>query len=99
MVGRLMTALRQVQGELAHLLDAPTILPLCRALGYTWRQRVLDPVTTIHLSILQTLHGNTACSHLPHLAGQQFTASAFCQARSRLPLRVWQQVLRGVCAT
>jgi hypothetical protein len=25
MVSRIMTALRQVQGELAHLLDAPTI--------------------------------------------------------------------------
>jgi len=60
MVRRIMTALRQVQGDLAHLLDAPMILPLCRAVGYTWRQRVLDPVTTIHLSILQVLHGNTA---------------------------------------
>ena len=99
MVGRIMTALRQVQGELVHLLNAATILPLCRELGYTWRQRILDPVTTIHLSILQILHGNTACSHLPHLAGHQFTASAFCQARRRLPLRIWQQVLRQVCGT
>lgn len=99
MVRRIMTALRQVHGELAHLLDATTILPLCREVGYTWRQRLLDPVTTIQLSLLQILHGHTACSHLPHLAGQQFTASAFCQARSRLPLPVWQQVLRRVCGT
>jgi hypothetical protein len=33
---------------------------------------VLDPVTTLHLFILQVLHRNTACSHLPHLSGAEF---------------------------
>jgi hypothetical protein len=80
------------------MFDAPTILTLCREVGYQWRPRVLDPVTTVHLLLLQILHGNTACSHLPHLAGLRFTAAAFCQARTRLPLVVWQQLVRQTSA-
>lgn len=60
--------------------------------------RLLDPVTTVHLFILQILHSNTACSHLPRLEGQHFTASAFCQARTRLPLGIWQQLRRRTAA-
>jgi hypothetical protein len=33
-------------------------------------------------------------THLPHLAGRTFTASAFCQARARLPLAVFQALVR-----
>jgi hypothetical protein len=60
--------------------------------------RQLDPVTTVHLFLLQILHRNTACAHLPHLAAQRFTASAFCQARTRLPLFVCEQLLRRTSA-
>lgn len=98
MVGTVTEALRHIKAELAALLDAPTILALCHEVGYQWRTRLLDPVTTVHLFILQILHGNTACSHLPRLVGQRFTASAFCQARTRLPLGVWQQLLRRTAA-
>ena len=42
------------------------------------------------------LHGNTALTHVSLLAGRAFTASAFCQARARLPLAVFQTVLRAV---
>lgn len=94
MIGTVMEALRHIKAELAALLDAPTILALCHEMGYQWRVRLLDPVTTVHLFLLQILHGNTACSHLPRLVGQHFTASAFCQARTRLPLGLWQQLLR-----
>jgi hypothetical protein len=69
-------ARRHINAELAALLDAPTIVALCREVGYQWRPRQLDPVTTVHLFILQILHGHIAGSHLPHLAGQRFTASA-----------------------
>ena len=98
MVGTVTEALRHINAELAALLDAPTIVALCREVGYQWRSRLLDPVTTVHLFILQILHGNTACSHLPRLVAQRFTASAFCQARTRLPLGVWQQLLRRTVA-
>jgi len=98
MIGRVTEALRHLKAELAALLDTPTILALCREVGYQWRARLLDPVTTVPLCILHILHGNTAWSHLPHLAAQRFTASAFCQARPRLPLVVWQQLLRRTAA-
>jgi hypothetical protein len=98
MIGTVTAVLTHVKADLARVLDATTILALCREAGYQWRPRLLDPVTTVHLFILQILHGNTACSHLPHLAGQRFTASAFCQARARLPLVVWQQLLRRTTA-
>jgi DDE family transposase len=101
MVGTVTEALRHMKAELAALLDAPTILGLCREVGSQWRARLLDPVTTVPLCIVHILHGNTACSHLPHLVAQRFTASASCQARTRLPLVVWQQLLRrtaAVCA-
>ena len=98
MVGTLTEALRHIKAELAPLLAAPTMLALCREVGSHWRARLLDPVTTIHLCSGQILPHNTACSHLPHLVAQRFTASAYCQARTRLPLVVWQQVLRRTVA-
>jgi Transposase DDE domain len=39
------------------------------------------------------LHGNTACSHLPHLSGLRFSAAAYCQARAKLPLRLFALLL------
>ena len=98
MSGTVTAVLKHIKADLAQVLDAPTILALCHEAGYPWRPRLLDPVTTVHLFILQILHGNTACSHLPHVAGQRFTASAYCQARTRLPLVVWQQLLRRTSA-
>lgn len=93
---RISEALRQIQADLAKHLEPAAIVKLCRAARYRWRQRVLDPVTTIHLFVLQILHGNTACSSLPHLAKKRFTASAYCQARARLPLKIFQKLLNDV---
>jgi hypothetical protein len=40
----------------------------------------------MQLFLLQILHRNTACRHLPHLSGLRFSAAAYCQARAKLPL-------------
>jgi hypothetical protein len=94
MVPRIITILQRFTGEWAALLQPQAILAVCGEIGYTgWRDRVLTPVTTIQLFMLQILHGNTACSHLPHLSGLRFTAAAYCQARARLPLRVFDLLL------
>ena len=93
-MGRLTTALGRVRKDLAGLLDEAALRELCRGQGLRWRERVLDPVTTIHLFLTQILHRNTACAHMPRIAGRSFTASAYCQARARLPLRVCQALLR-----
>jgi hypothetical protein len=88
------TILQRFTGEWAVLLEADAILTVCREIGYTaWRDRVLTPVTTIHLCLLQILHGNTACSHLPHLSGWRCSAAADCQARAKLPRHLFALLL------
>ena len=32
-------------------------------------------------------------THLPHLAGERFSASAYCQARQRLPIELLQRLV------
>jgi hypothetical protein len=77
MVPNIPTILQRCTAEWAMLLQPEAILTVCREIGYTaWRDRVLTPVTTLQLFLLQILHGNTACSHLPHLSGLRFTAAA-----------------------
>ncbi|MGH7168974.1 MAG: hypothetical protein ACRELG_01680, partial [Gemmataceae bacterium] len=57
-------ALRRVHAELAQVLDAEQINRVCQEVGHHFRQRLLDPVTTIHLFVLQILHGNCAIARL-----------------------------------
>jgi hypothetical protein len=96
MPNRILTALDTIRHDLARLLDRDAIHERCRALGHAWRRCGLDPFAILHVFLIQVLHGNTALAHLPHLAGRTFTASAFCQARARLPLAAFQDALRRV---
>ncbi len=68
----------------------------CREAGYHWKERTLGPVMTLQLFMVQILHGNTAMTHLPRLARMAFTASAYCQARARMPLVVFKVLLQRV---
>ena len=79
----------QIQSEAVH--------DVCSELQYSWRERLLSPVTTIQLFILQVLNGNTACTHLTHLSELRFSAAAYCQARKRLPLQLFQTLLERLC--
>jgi Transposase DDE domain len=89
-------ALRQIHNDLPQQLDSDTIHEICHASGYTWRERLLGPVATLHLFVLQILHGNTAITHLRHLARLPFTATAYCLARARLPLDIFQRLLQRI---
>jgi hypothetical protein len=94
MVTSITAILQRFTGEWAALLQPDAILAVCREIGYTgWRDRVLTPVTTVQLFLLQFLHGNTACRHLPHLSGLRFSAAAYCQARAKLPLHLFIRLL------
>jgi IS4 transposase len=94
MVPNITAILPRFTSEWAMLRQAEAILTVCREIGYTaWRDRLLTPVTTLQLFLLQILPGNTACSHLPHLSGLRCTAAAYCQARARLPLRFFDRLL------
>jgi len=61
--------------------------------GHRWRDRKFGPAATIHLFILQILHGNTAILHLRHLAETTLNAAAYCKARTRLPLKLFETLL------
>jgi hypothetical protein len=86
-------------------LGRGVIEQVCAELGHTWRDRELDPATTVALLVQQVLHGNLPCSEVRHLAvavapgtrPARFTPSAYCQARARLPLAVVQSLLTRVC--
>jgi hypothetical protein len=70
MVQSISTILRRFTGEWALLRPPEAILTVCRDIEYpAWRDRLLTPVTTTPLFLLQILHGHTACRHLPHLSG------------------------------
>jgi hypothetical protein len=86
--------LAQVKREYGKWLTGESILEVCRQVGQGFRHRMLGPVETIYLFLLQVLHGNTAISHLRHLVDFTFTESGYCQARQRLGVGV----LRGLFA-
>jgi hypothetical protein len=93
---RIVSILRRLKSAPAQQLDRPEIVHACRQVKHTWRHCLLDPVTIIHLFLNQILRGNTAITHLVRISGRCFTASAYCQARSRLPLALFRELLRRV---
>jgi hypothetical protein len=76
--------LRQFKADVSQAIAAEAILKICGYLRYVCRDRVLGPVTTVHVFLLQILHGNTACTALSRLAGIPFTAARNSTERRRL---------------
>ncbi len=99
MAASILEAIGRIKAEVAQWLAPETIEGICRTLGHTWRERLLDPVTTVHLFLLQMVHGNTACNHVPRLGGVSCTGEAYGQARARLPLALLQQLLTQMTST
>jgi Transposase DDE domain len=94
---RISTILSQLRQDLAARLGDDVILAACRAAGHTWSDScLLTPAAIIHWFLIQVLHGNTALTHVSLLANRAFSASAFCQARARLPLAVFRALLRDM---
>lgn len=85
----------RIKRDPSNVLDGARIHSICEELGHDWRQRELDPATTLALFLQQVLHGNCPCSEVRHLpgVGGSFTGSAYCEARKRLPLAVYQAML------
>jgi DDE family transposase len=86
--------LRRINNDLRPYLSEQSITEACHEVGHTWRERMLGPVATVHLFVLQILCFNTAMTHLRHLADAAVKAPAYCRARMRLPLAVLQKLLR-----
>ncbi len=89
-------ALRRIQEDLARVLDPQQISAVCREAGHKHRRRMLDPVTTIHLFVIQILHGNFAVARLREFTDRIFSEAAYCKARGRLSLKIFQNLLQRV---
>jgi hypothetical protein len=87
------STLARIKEDLQPFLPEESILNACRDAGHHWRQRVLGPVQTVHLFIVQVLCFNTAMTHLRHLGKTAVKAPAYCRARMRLPLAVLETLL------
>jgi len=81
------SALQRIKQDLRPFLPERVILSACRQADHHWRQRMLGPVQTIHLFILQVLNFNTAMTGLRHLSKAATKAPAYCKARMRLQLK------------
>lgn len=87
-------AVARIKRNVAEFLSASAIETACREAGHQWRERELGPAETIWAFLLQVLHGNTACSHVVRLAQLNCSGAAYCNARARLPLAVYQTILQ-----
>lgn len=76
-----------------RLVEPEVVRDACRELGISYRKRILDPLTTLHVLLVQALHGNTARHDLRLKSGVHASAAAICRARIRLPLAFFQAVL------
>jgi Transposase DDE domain len=86
----------QFKADVAKVLLPATIEAVCQSVGYSWRDRILTPVITLHAFLLQVLHGNMACSGVSRLIGTAFSAAAYCDARMRLPTELFEQLLQRI---
>lgn len=85
------SAFSNVKARFSQLLPDAMIHNACLEVGHHWRERKLDPVTTVHLLLLQLLSG-VALIRLDRLAQLKVSAAAVCKARKKLPLGVWMKL-------
>jgi hypothetical protein len=88
------TLARLKREPFADLPIAADLDQVCKQCNHVWRDRLLTPLITIRLFVLQVLNGNTAITHLRHLIGIDFTEGSYCEARQRLPLEVFTSLLK-----
>jgi hypothetical protein len=96
-------ALERIKDNPLYLLERGMVERACREDGHVWRERELDPATTVALFLQQVVHGNVPCTEVCHIGAaleslecRSFTAQAYCEARARVPLKVYQSLLAEV---
>ena len=98
---------RDGSGHLAQLTDYLSAQDILTAAeGYPWRDRIWNPVTTFWTFLVQVLHPGSSCREavaqvLAEQAGRSQRrvspdASAYCQARRRVPLSVFVAAMHKV---
>lgn len=87
-------ALTLVRHSLAlDVLPDSALNQLLLRLNLRWRERLLTPARVLRLFLLQILHANTSIAHLRQLSGIDFAPASYCEARSRLSLRLLRHLL------
>lgn len=91
---------------LTNFLSADDILSAAAAEDYHWRDRIWNPVFTFWTFLVQVLHTGCACREaVAHVLAEQTArssrrispdASAYCQARQRVPEPVFAAALEQV---
>lgn len=89
--------IEQIQQDPSRCLSHLPIREVCDEMNLVFRERVLDPATTVALFIKQILNGNRSCAAVRHWGQRRFSAQAYCSARRRLPLAVLQRLSRKLC--
>jgi len=89
-------AVARLKGNFADILSESVLLGICSELGLRFRKRTLTPVVTAYLFLRQVLHGNIAVPAVQRLSKLDFTESAYCQARARLPVAFFRRLQRAV---
>jgi len=87
-------ALSRVRDGTDDSLLPDRINQLARDSGHVFRNTQLTPGNTLRLFAQQIAAGNIACSAVHHLAQTEFSDTAWCQARGRLPMELIEQVHR-----
>jgi hypothetical protein len=90
------SALLRIRQADCDLLRPEQINQLALHKGHDFRRTRLTPGNTVRLFVQQVAHGNVACWSVRHLAGEDFSDSAWCQARSRLPIELLRSVQKGL---
>jgi hypothetical protein len=91
MARHLRAAIARVKVQItSHLsIDVDTI---ATEVGHVWRENKLTPAVTVWLFMLQVLNGNVAITALHRLSGIMMQASSYCEARKRLPLKLFARL-------
>jgi hypothetical protein len=90
--------------ESNQLKSIKTILPpkrvdkICRGEGYQYRKRLITPLVTLLHMIGSAVSRERSFQSAWHNTGQVGCSDILCQARKRLPLRIWQGVDRWIDA-
>jgi len=89
----------QLDAVAEHLTDRE-INDICRDFGHTWRDRKLTPGVTVRSCVHRGLNADHSIAAMladlaagDHPGAKVPTDSAWCQARSRLPLTVFRELI------
>jgi Transposase DDE domain len=87
----------RINPQIVAYVTEAHVQQIAQELDYHFRRRVLTPVLTVHLMLLQVL-AQASLRCLRHLAGLQISAQAICKAKARLPLQLLIRLLEHLSA-